>query len=132
MFSDGSRCFKRENIHNAECKLQLNTMLYETVQCIRVFLKNNHRLTITDMWQEMAAHFSWEAIEAKIVHQDGKVDVHCSTTHGRTSKKWHGSSTPLSYSVQAEWKWLRPSTHDSTSVRFGLSTTFPPLNFQCK
>ncbi len=43
-------------------------MLDETVWFVHFFLEDDHHLTITDMWQEMAAHFSYEAGEAKIVH----------------------------------------------------------------
>ncbi len=41
--------------------------LYITVWCARAHLAEAHRLTITDMWQEMAAHFSHEAGDTTIV-----------------------------------------------------------------
>ncbi len=42
-------------------------MLHETVWRVHAFLHDDYRLIITDMWREMAAHFSHEANEVTIV-----------------------------------------------------------------
>ncbi len=39
----------------------------ETVQCVQTLLEDSRHLTITDLWEEMAAHFSHEANKSTIV-----------------------------------------------------------------
>ncbi len=56
---------ERSNIHNM-CKGQPSTTLDETVWCIRAHLRDDHHLSITDIRQEMAIHFSHKACEATI------------------------------------------------------------------
>ncbi len=42
-------------------------MLDETVGCIYIHLEDDHRLTVTNMQREMAAHFTHKAVEATTV-----------------------------------------------------------------
>ncbi len=54
------------NIRN-ENKGWLSMTLNETARCVHTLFEDDLHLTITDMRWEMAAHFSHEASEAKVV-----------------------------------------------------------------
>ncbi len=95
-----------------KCEGRLSMMSDETVWCVHALLRDNYcSLTITNMRWEMAAHFSHKAGRATMVHALQQLEMPkismcwgSSTTHGRTSKKLHGSGTQLPYSVQGGWE----------------------------
>ncbi len=62
MFQEG-----RTNVDNNECKGRPSMIFDTTVQCVDALLKDDHCLTITDMRQELVAHFSHKAGDATIV-----------------------------------------------------------------
>ncbi len=58
----------RTNIHDNSCKrVTTSTMLDKTVQWEHALFKDDHHLTITYMWWEIAAQLSHKASEATIV-----------------------------------------------------------------